>query len=33
MLYSPNEIYTAFPKEVKEIEKPEVVIKPIPQWS
>lgn len=33
MLYSPKEIFTAFPKEVKEIEKPEVVIKPIQQWS
>lgn len=33
MLYSPTEIFTAFPKEEKEIEKPEVVIKPIPQWS
>lgn len=33
MLYSPDEIFTAFPKEVKEIEKPEVAIKPIQQWS
>jgi hypothetical protein len=33
MLYSPTEIFTTFPKEEKEIKKPEVVIKPIPQWS
>ena len=33
MLYSQNEILTAFPKEIKEIKKPELIIKPIPQFS
>lgn len=33
MLYSQNEILTAFPKEIKEIKKPELITKPIPQFS
>lgn len=33
MLYSQDEILTAFPKEIKEIKKPELITKPIPQFS
>lgn len=33
MLYSPNEIYTAFPKKIEVVQQPEIVIKPTPQWS
>lgn len=33
MLYSQDEILTAFPKEIKEIKKNELITKPIPQFS
>lgn len=33
MLYSQDEILTAFPKEIKEIKNPELITKPIPQFT